>query len=505
MPAAKANNSMPPTIKKLMQESGVQFGTSGARGKVTQMTDRVCYLYTTAFIQYLQEKNALTATKTAIGIAGDRRDSTPRILRAVTKAIIDKGYIPEYCGLIPTPALALYGIAQQIPTIMITGSHVPNDRNGIKFNTAAGEILKSDEAGISAQSLSPTNHLFDRDGALLDEVTLPTKQTAAEAHYIQRYLDFFPSDALAGCNVGLYEHSAVGRDLLYLLLTKLGANVLRLNRSDIFIPVDTEAIREQDRLLARQWAKSHKLDAIVSTDGDGDRPLVSDATGEWIRGDILGILCAEFLHADIVVTPVSANTAVEKSKLFQQVIRTRIGSPFVITAMQLAMQQSHSTIVGYEANGGFLSATPIKLSANTLSALPTRDATIVILALLLSAIQSSKTISQLVSNLPQRFTASNRLQDFPTEQSQAKLAALCAGPEHETIARLEIIFHQYFGNITNINTTDGLRIHFQNEEIVHLRPSGNAPELRCYSEATTPERAAEINKICIHILTSWRQ
>jgi phosphomannomutase len=40
-----------------------------------------------------------------------------------------------------------------------------------------------------------------------------------------------------------------------------------------------------------------------------------------------------------------------------------------------------------------------------------------------------------------------------------------------------------------IDQTDGLRIYLDNGEIVHFRPSGNAPELRCYAEADTQDRA----------------
>ena len=41
------------------------------------------------------------------------------------------------------------------------------------------------------------------------------------------------------------------------------------------------------------------------------------------------------------------------------------------------------------------------------------------------------------------------------------------------------------GDVVLVNTVDGLRLNFTNGDIVHLRPSGNAPELRCYAEADT--------------------
>jgi phosphomannomutase len=56
------------------------------------------------------------------------------------------------------------------------------------------------------------------------------------------------------------------------------------------------------------------------------------------------------------------------------------------------------------------------------------------------------------------------------------------------------LFGKISGEASEINRFDGVRITFKNGEIIHLRPSGNAPELRIYTEAGTVERAAEINK-----------
>ena len=45
----------------------------------------------------------------------------------------------------------------------------------------------------------------------------------------------------------------------------------------------------------RRWAEQYGFDAIISTDGDADRPLLGDEHGDWLRGDIAGILCAQYL------------------------------------------------------------------------------------------------------------------------------------------------------------------------------------------------------------------
>ena len=69
-------------------------------------------------------------------------------------------------------------------------------------------------------------------------------------------------------------------------------------------------------------------------------------------------------------------------------------------------------------------------------------------------------------------------------------------------ARATDIFGELCGNCCSINRTDGVRMIFDSAEVIHLRPSGNAPEFRCYNEAATAARAAELNKTCMKILAT---
>ena len=492
-------------IGDLMNESGVGFGTSGARGLAADMTDRVCYAYTRGFLDYLLGAGAI-APDCAVALAGDLRPSTGRILEAAARAALDAGFRPLYCGRIPSPAVAALGFARAIPSLMVTGSHIPDDRNGIKFNRPGGEVLKSDEAGIRGQQVRVPDGLFNARGMFAHSaspVLLPADPAALDA-YVQRYLAFFPPDCLAGLRVGLYEHSSVARDPFRLILEGLGARVTPLGRSDRFIPVDTEAIRPEDVVLARDWAATGDFDALVSADGDGDRPLVADETGRWLRGDIAGILCARRLGVQAVATPVSSNTAVERCGAFARVLRTRIGSPYVIEGMHQLAGAGFAPVAGYEANGGFLLASPVDWGGRTLGALPTRDAAVVALTILLNAAESRRPVSALAADLPARYTYSDRLKDFPTALSAARIAAFTAGTEAGNRAAVESVFGGAFGPVAALDHTDGLRIAFVSGEIAHLRPSGNAPELRAYTEAASPERAAEMGAVCLAILDSWR-
>ena len=467
-------------IEDLMSRSGVLFGTSGARGLVADMSDEVCYAYAAAFLQSV----ASAADKVVLG--HDLRPSSPRIAAACAAAIRQSGRQLVFAGALPTPALAFYASQMGAPAIVVTGSHIPFDRNGIKFYRAEGEISKIDEQAIQAVVINLPN--------IVTPVVLPAPDELASKAYVRRYLDFFGADSLKGLRVAVYEHSSVGRDVVRQILECMGAQVISLGRTDTFVPIDTEAVRTEDVAQAQQWAHEHAFDAILSTDGDADRPLIGDENGQWLRGDVVGILCAQYLQSHVVVTPVSSNTAVEKCGSFAQVVRTRIGSPYVIAGMgmALALSQGDEVVVGYEANGGFLLGSDVMRYDRRLTALPTRDAVLPMLALLCMAQEQGHKLSQLSKELPTRYTASDRLQNFATAKSRALIASLLASPD-----LMAAILAPQAGTVLGIDRTDGLRVTFESGDIVHLRPSGNAPELRCYAEADTPERARLLCDGCL--------
>ncbi len=270
-------------IDELMTSSGVGFGTSGARGTVEAMTNPVCYAYTLAFLQAMSEQGIRQGDK--IYLAGDLRPSTGRILAACIQAVSDSGQVPVYVGRLPSPAVACYAMLNRAASIMVTGSHIPDDRNGIKFNRPDGEILKPDEEAIRAQSVELPSPFPE-----VDEHDLPDIDDQARRLYIKRFTEFFAANCLRGMRIGVYQHSGVARDMMVEIFQVMGADVTPLARSDVFVPVDTEAIREEDIRLGQEWSAKYDFDAIVSTDGDADRPLIADETGQWLRGDIVGVL-----------------------------------------------------------------------------------------------------------------------------------------------------------------------------------------------------------------------
>jgi phosphomannomutase len=460
------------TLAELAAKSGVSFGTSGVRGLVLNLSPGLCAAFAMGFLSIAEAKQR------RLLIGHDLRPSSPCIARACHTGAYAVGWETINAGVLPTPALAYAAQSMGLPAIMVTGSHIPFDRNGMKFYRRDSEITKADEELIlSCQVASKTQALLIPEG-------LPDVDPAPLALYMDRYRHVFAADALRGLHIGVYEHSSVARDLLHQVLRSFGATTIGLGRSDAFVAVDTEAVGAEDRENAKSWSRTHGLDAIVTTDGDADRPLLADETGEWLRGDVLGILCARELNAGSIVTPVSSNTALEICGSFPDVLRTRIGSPYVIEAMERAR---HRPVVGFEANGGFLLGSDVRISGNLLTALKTRDAMLPILVVLAAAKSREMRVSALAADLPSRFTFSDRLRNAEPAACRALLSC-----EADLIRDLVMLPALNKADVTSIDRTDGLRIVFSTGDIVHLRPSGNAPELRCYAEASNTWRAEEL-------------
>lgn len=526
----------------------LKFGTSGLRDTVENMTDMECYVNARGFIAYLEASGEFKkGDKIALG--GDRRPSTYRIKRAVAAAVCDMGGMVDDQGQVPSPALAYYSMQNKMASIMVTGSHIPADRNGIKFTKRSGEVLKSDEPGILESvkkvrakilSIAEKNTIFDKNGTFkpvfgskFNELLKAENYAGRSAGlYVDRYRNvfggkFFPK----GTKIFLYQHSAVGRDIVKDIFVSLGAEVFAPDievggeslRSDDFVPVDTESVSDKTLNIFKKVLTDNDLDIGITLDGDSDRPLLVYRSREdvkYITGDILGLLAVLGLQSlnvkiDAVCVPVSANDSVAKVCKDKgiELTQTKIGSPFVIAGMNDSIA-SHPggtpaglswNVVSWESNGGFLTGTDLVIGGKTLKALPTRDAVLPLISAIHLIVKSGKTAEQFLKTLPARATYADRIKDFPVEKSRAIISYLTPKDPNdvkeleEIKKRIESAFlpDHGFGKVKDINYTDGIRIYFDNGEISHLRPSGNAPEFRNYAIADSQSRAMEIVRIGI--------
>ena len=185
---------------QVITQSGIAFGTSGARGLVNDFTPNVCAAFATAFVKSIDNEFSFNTVALAI----DNRPSSYAMAQACAQGLKQLNIDTVYYGVIPTPALAYKAMRDAMPSIMITGSHIPFDRNGLKFYRPDGEITKEDEQAILHN---------DAPFMPLSGLSALTVSNAAEQVYISRYAELFSADALAGKKIGIYEHSSAGRDL----------------------------------------------------------------------------------------------------------------------------------------------------------------------------------------------------------------------------------------------------------------------------------------------------
>lgn len=561
-------NNSSPTLRECLtyEPKELQFGTSGRRGEVVHLTQLEVFINAVAELEFLQ---SLPQSEGGI-VKGDTfyyaRDLRPssstyvseqqgrgELAQAIERAIHYAGMIPVNQGVIPTPALTHFALTQGKGSIMVTGSHIPFDRNGYKVNTSKGELLKQQEAPVNEKVKAVRKRfyeqtfdesLFNADGLLKSgSQPLATEHDEAATLYIERYVSFFGSESLSGLKLLVYQHSAVGRDMLVNVLTALGAGVIAVGRSDTFVPIDTENMdAEQLNLIQALYDEAASIhgnfDAVVSTDGDSDRPLVLGVDRlaskvQFFGGDLVGMLTAEFLGVDAVIVPISSNDGIDNSSLASITEpKTRIGSPFVIAGMEKALAAGKKAVCGWEANGGFLTGSDIVKNGKTLRALPTRDAILPIVALLCLARREGLSLINLFSRLPKRYSRAALIKQFPRAAALKMVKRLSpfdesvkmmefkenadpifkdednrilevdrAQPESMTAIKqiLESVFSSDFGfdPITQMNFIDGVRISFHKGDIAHLRPSGNADELRIYAVADNQARADQIAEYAV--------
>lgn len=543
----------------------LQFGTSGRRGQVVHLTQLEVFINAVAELEFLQ---SLPKDEGGI-VMGDEffyaRDLRPssstyvseqqgrgELAQTIQQAIIYSGMKPVNIGQIPTPALTHYALLQGKGSIMVTGSHIPFDRNGYKTNTSKGELLKQHEQPINDKVKEVRQRfyqeafidsLFDADGRFkTGSSTLSIEHPEAAQIYLQRYVNFFGSSALSGMRLMAYQHSAVGRDLVVEVFRALGAEVFAVGRSETFVPIDTENMDAEQlaviqKLVDQAMQNYGQFDAIVSTDGDSDRPLLLgiDAQTKAVRffgGDLVGMLTAELLGADAAVVPISSNDGIDRGNLKDLVEpKTRIGSPYVIAGMEKALARGKKAVCGWEANGGFLTGSDIHWQDRSLIALPTRDAVLPIVAVLFMAKRDGVTLSKLFTRLPKRYSRAGLIKQFPRalgleivkslspEDTRIQTVIYAPGKNvfldsndqeisatNEALQAIDGIKQGLakvfatelgFGDIARINYTDGVRIYFNNADVAHLRPSGNADELRLYAVADSEQRADAIVNLAV--------
>jgi phosphomannomutase len=193
---------------------------------------------------------------------------------------------------------------------------------------------------------------------------------------------------------------------------------------------------------------------------------------------------------------VTSNSGIEAAGSYR-VTRTKVGSPFVIEGMNKATAAGETAVMGFEANGGVLTQSDFAVANGALTALPTRDSFLPVLATLFLAKQQDKPLSAIAADFHLPVAAADRLENFAVERSAAVMAHLRASPANLAA------FLKPLGAVGSVSDIDGLRVTLADRNIIHFRPSGNAPEMRCYVEAEDEAAASSLLEKGLSLVRDW--
>lgn len=430
------------------------FGTSGIRGPAeTLFTNQFCFDLGRTFAKFLEKHQQFGSV--AIGM--DPRDSSERIKKAVAAGLVFEGREVLDEGVTPVPAMNYILIAgpnNLAGSIMISGSHIKRELNGIKFFAFKEEILKEHEKEIE--------EIYQQiKGQSEYQVSLEKLQPDILAHtFYAGMLGKLANAPYPSWKVIVDPGNGAQSLVMPKLLQDLGLVVHAVN-TDIQQPIltrDPEAEAKGEFVSLQNQVKKEKANLGIVYDSDGDRVTFIDEGGDFIPGDYIGTLLSSYSGSS-VVTPI--NTSQVVNQIGQKVYRTRVGSPFVVAKMKEV-----GATFGFEANGGGISA-EIMMS---------RDGGSTTIKVLNLMKQTGKSLKQLVGELP-RFYLYRTKVDCPWELDQKVLKAA----------------KEKFKGI-KIEELDGLKIWLDETTWILFRPSANAPEFRVFAEAKTQNQATQLGE-----------
>ena len=314
------------------------FGTDGIRGRFGEfpldretVTGLAVHLAATL-------RTGSNGEPPQVVLGGDTRESTPEICRWLASGLLAGGIDLRYAGVIPTPGVAY--LAHQLGAaagVVVSASHNPWPDNGIKLLDPQGfKWSDEDEAALEMLLVKPAGPVTE----VAAEALVPEPEL--RERYLRHLAATVPGEfPLAGLRVVLDTGNGAASSYAGELFERLGANVTRLHDAP-----DGRNVNEgcgstaPGEMAARVVAEGADLGAAF--DGDADRCILADETGEVRDGDAILYLWATCLHRSdrlhpprIVATSMS-NLGLERALAAEGIglVRCNVGDRYVVEAMR---------------------------------------------------------------------------------------------------------------------------------------------------------------------------
>ena len=426
------------------------FGTNGIRGVFGKDLSL-------DFIIDITRSLAAYYKKGPILIGRDGRNSNNILFNIVTAALNSDGIDTVDAGILPTPCLQYSTKRNNYQGgIMITASHNPPEYNGVK-------PIANDGVELPRQDESVVEDIFTNKTFITSEILGRNfKEEMIIDKYIDDVLALIDADKIRKRKFKVTMDLGNGVQALVapLLAKKLGCNVITVNGTvDGNFPGRGSEPTPTNLGLMSSVVKETNSDIGAAYDGDGDRSIFCDEKGIVHWGDKTGTLLARYListkHPKAkIVCPV--NTTHILTKIAQdynsEIVHTKVGS--VEVSREMVKQ---GAIIGMEENGGFMYGVLNQVRDGALTT-----------ALMLDLMASEEmSLSEILNSLPKVYQYKSKFE--------------CA---QMSIIQKVIDSVKKHGSPMKIETLDGVKIWFDKESWLMLRPSGTEPLIRIYGEST---------------------
>ena len=434
------------------------FGTNGIRGLVNvELTPEMAIRVGCSIGTFFGRKNLL--------VGYDARTSGPMLAKAVISGLTSTGCHVFLAGMAPTPALQ-FGVKNHKMDggVIVTASHNPPEYNGIKVIWSDG-IETSHEQEVEIENIYFDNKIvfaeWDKLGTVQD---LP----GINEEYIQAVQTHVNTQKISQKHFHVVVDAAnsVGGLTGPQLLRELGCKVTSINANiDGTFPGRMPEPRPENLTDLSATVKAIGADLGVAFDGDADRSIFVDENGVIYWGDkTFAVVIKQYLMKNPgakIVTPVSSSTLIKDTvEAYKgELIWTKVGS---VTVSQ-KMKELNAKLGG-EENGGIFYGPHQAV----------RDGAMTTALLLDIMAQTGEKLSKLVAEQPQYFIEKGKI-DCPDDKKEIVL---------------QKIYEQVKGE--NISTIDGVKIWFNDNSAILIRPSGTEPVFRLYAEAKNQEKALKL-------------
>ncbi|HEX9861734.1 MAG TPA: phosphoglucosamine mutase [Candidatus Bathyarchaeia archaeon] len=436
------------------------FGTNGIRGLVNkELTPEMAIKVGSAIGTFFGRKNLL--------IGYDARTSGPMLAEAVTAGLTATGCTVFSAGMAPTPALQCAVKNHKMDGgVIITASHNPPEYNGIKVIWNDGiETSHEQETEIERIYFENKNALAEWNKLGTTRELLGVNDEYVEA--IKKHVNV-AKIAAKRYHVVVDAANSVGGLTAPRLLRELGCKVTSINANiDGTFPGRLPEPRPENLKEIALTVKAVGADLGVAFDGDADRSIFVDENGEIYWGDkTFAVIEKHFLKANPnakIITPVSSSTLIkDTAEAYKgEIVWTKVGSVTVSHKMK-----ELNAKLGGEENGGVFYGPHQAV----------RDGAMTTALILEIMAERGAKLSSLIAEQPQYFIEKGKVE--------------C--PEDKKEKVLKKLVEQVKG--ANVSTIDGVKLWFEDNSALLVRPSGTEPVYRLYAEAKNQEKALKLVK-----------